>query len=154
MDWDQLADVVQQRNQDPDRLRLNILDLLKMVDVQRTLKYIELGWHLSALQNHILPGIDRIDSLNRDYSQAFQALQDRTQSLSTYVNLPFQRSQDPVVRLRNRYAKALTAHKGYAVIAEAYCRNPIPLMARKPDEVVNVNIRCIISNNKCSASTK
>jgi len=121
---------------DPVQARLNILDILKMVDVQRSLMYIELGWHLSVLEERILPTIRHYQSLNERCLAAFQALQ-RCSSLTDYVNLPYQQSQEPVLHLRKKYSAALAAYKEYEVLGQTYCANPIPLLTGRDDNVVN-----------------
>ena len=42
-DWNQLYEALQDSQQDPLKIRLNLMDVLRLLDVERSVTYIELG---------------------------------------------------------------------------------------------------------------
>jgi len=97
-----------------------------MIDVERTLTQIKLGWHIVMLRNHIMPALRHAQFLDQKYSRAVRALEHNTPSNS--VNLTQTQAQSPLGRLRKKHEHSLRAYRPYAVIGEEYGNSLISLL--------------------------
>lgn len=113
---------------DPDQTRLRLLDLTQMIEVERSLAFIELGWHLAMLERHVIPAARHFHYIHKPFSNAFNALKSYHESLSNYVSLA-REPQEQLSLLLERHFKAIDDFRQYQVIGQTYCKKPIPLFS-------------------------
>ena len=142
-DWNHLNKALQDCGQDPLKIRLNLMDVLRLLDVECSVSHIELGWHLTVLEKRVLPAIREIQFLRQQCTDALSALQSGTNGLDKVFDLACQRPHDQVIRLRQRHERALSEFKRYEAVGQIYCRYPTPLATGDPANDA-VDMRCMV----------
>ena len=137
-----MHEALQDCKQDPLKIRLNLMDLLRLLDVERSVSHIELGWHLTVLQKKVLPAIRQIQAVSKHCNDALSAIQSRTMGLEKVFDLACQRPHDHVIRLRERHERVLSDFKRYEAVGQTYCNYPTPLATGEPNHAVDM--RCIV----------
>jgi hypothetical protein len=115
-----------------------------MIEVERSIMHIELGWHLALLNCEVIPTVRGLDYLGKDVFDALTALRTPEDLSSLALSDPEPSDPDlaklkPAAFLYHKHHETIVKLREFGNIGIAYCKNPVPLFVKSH----SCGMRCV-----------